>query len=46
MPFHLKKSGRGYKVFSITGKPLSKKPLPKERAIKQLQAVNIHYFKK
>lgn len=43
MPYKIKKSGLGYKVFSKSGNALSKKSLPLERAKKQLNAVNIAY---
>jgi len=44
-PFHaLRKSGkRGFKIVAkSTGKPLSKKPLTRARAIAQLRAVEYH----
>lgn len=46
MPYKVKKSGAGYKVYSQSGKPLSKKPLSLSRAKKQLTAVNIAYAMK
>jgi len=36
----IRKSGKGYKVIArSTGKPLSRKPLPKARAQAQLRAI-------
>ena len=46
MPYSLERVGRGYKVFSQSGTPLSKKPLSLLRAKKQLTAVNIAYATK
>lgn len=46
MPFKLLHIMNGYKVQNIeTKKTYSKSPLPKEKAIKQLQAIQIHYKK-
>jgi hypothetical protein len=41
MPYHLFPSGRGYKVRSIHGAVLSKKPLSLEEAKKQRTAVQL-----
>jgi hypothetical protein len=38
MPYNLKKVGKGYKVMSPSG-ALSRKPLTKARAIRQMRAV-------
>jgi hypothetical protein len=46
MPYSLERVGKGYKVFSQSGTPLSKKPLPLSRAKRQLTAVNIAYAEK
>jgi hypothetical protein len=35
----VKKSGRGYKVYSKSGRALSKKPKSKAAALRQLRAV-------
>lgn len=39
MPYHLEKSGKGYFVVDNMGFKLSKKPIPKKRAIAQIKAV-------
>jgi len=39
MPYHLEKSGKGYFVVDNKGLKLSKKPIPKKRAVKQMKAV-------
>lgn len=40
MPYSIRKSGNGYKVYNKnTGKTYSKKSMPKERAIKQMRAM-------
>lgn len=40
MPWHLEKSGNGFKVVTnATGRSHSKKPLPKKRAQAQLRAL-------
>jgi len=46
MPYSLERVGRGWKVFSQSGRALSNKPLGLERAKKQLTAVNIAYAEK
>lgn len=39
----IRKAKKGYRVIArSTGKPLSKKPLPKKRALAQLRAVEFH----
>lgn len=43
----IQKSGSGYKVIAkSTGKPLSKKPLSKQRALSQLRAVEANKHSK
>lgn len=43
MPYAVRKSGSGYKVYNkITGKTYSKKPIPKERAEAQMRAMYMH----
>lgn len=43
MPYELKKAKGGYFVITEpTGRKHSKKPLPKERAVKQLRALYLH----
>lgn len=43
MPYKLKKIGSGYKVCKKNStKCFSKKPLPRERALKQLAALHIN----
>ena len=40
MPYAIKKSGNGYKVYNKeTGKTYSRKPMPKEKALKQMKAL-------
>jgi hypothetical protein len=40
MPYAVRKSGSGYKVFNKeSGKSYSKKPLPKDRAQAQMRAI-------
>lgn len=40
MPYKIRKSGKGYKVFKKNGsKSFSKKALPKKRAVAQLKAI-------
>lgn len=46
MPYSLERVGRGWKVFSQSRQPLSKKPLGLAQAKKQLTAVNIAYAEK
>lgn len=43
MPWSLQKSGKGYYVVTTaTGKKHSKKPLPRERAERQIKALGLH----
>lgn len=43
MPYSIKKSGSGFKVFKKgTGKSFSKKPMTKEKAKKQVAALHIN----
>jgi hypothetical protein len=46
MPYHIGRVGRLYKVFSVTGRPLSKHPLSLEHAKKQKTAANLAYLRK
>ena len=39
MPYHIQHYKNGYRVYSISGTPLSKKPLDYETALRQLRAV-------
>lgn len=45
MPYHLEKVNKGYFVVDTKGLKLSKKPLPKKRAIKQIKAVYLSKVK-
>lgn len=45
MPYHLEKSGKGYFVVDNMGLKLSRKPIPKKRAIQQIKAVYMSKLK-
>lgn len=42
MPYKIRKKGSGYKVCKVSGKCFSKKPMSKEKAVKQMAAIRIN----